>query len=231
VTLSDGFWLGRFEVTQGEWQQIMGTTLAQQKSRANTQGAITGVGPRHPMEFVSHDEATAFCFLLTQQEQRAGRLPHDWEYRLPTEAQWEYACRAGTTTATAFGNSLDSTMANFIGDAPYGRASKRPLLGRTTEVGSYKPNDWSLCDMHGNVIEWCADMYAEKHTGGRDPVVSQVSGSSNRANRGGSWNNVGAFNRSAWRSNAEPGSRHAGVGFRVAVVQSHRAKIEAKEAK
>ena len=231
VTLSDGFWLGRFEVTQGEWQQVMGTTVAQQKARPDGFGDICGVGPRHPMYFVSHDEATAFCVLVTQQEQRAGRLPRDWEYRLPTEAQWEYACRAGTTSATAFGNDLNSTMANFNGKSASGRATKGPNLLRTTEVGSYKPNDWGLYDMHGNVIEWCADSYVEKRVGGRDPVVVDASATSTRANRGGSWNTGSGFNRSAWRSAGTPGSRHASIGFRVAVVQSRRAEIKAQEAK
>ena len=230
VTLSDGFWLGRFEVTQGEWQQIMGTTVTQQKARPDTSGDISGVGPRHPMYFVNHDEATAFCAIMTEQERRAGRLSPDWEYRLPTEAHWEYACRAGTKAATAFGNSLSSTMANFNGNSPYGRASKGPYLVRTTEVGSYKPNDWGLYDMHGNVSEWCADCYVEKRPGGRDPVF-QVSGASNRVNRGGGWNTIEALNRSAWRSNGSPGSRHANVGFRVAAVQSHRAEIKVQEAK
>ena len=183
------------------------------------------------MYFVSHDEATAFCVLLTQQEQRAGRLPQDWEYRVPTEAQWEYACRAGTTTATAFGNSLNSTMANFNGNSPFGSGSKGPNLSRTAEVGSYKANDWGLCDMHGNVIEMCADGYAEKHIGGRDPLASPTSGSSPRVSRSGAWNDVGRHSRSAWRSPTWPGTRHASVGFRVAVVQSHRAEIKAQEAK
>ena len=233
VTLSDGFWLGRFEVTQGEWQQIMGTTLAQQKARPDSVGNnISGMGPRHPMYFVSHDDATAFCFMLTQQEQRAGRLPRDWEYRLPTDAQWEYACRAGTTTATAFGNSLSSMMANCNGNSPYGRASKGPYLVRTTEVGSYKPNDWGLYDMHGNVWERCADWYITKLPGGRDPAVLQASEDPQPVViRGGGWGNAAHECRSACRWSDRPSIRGELVGFRVAAVQSHRAEIKAQEAK
>ncbi len=206
VTLSQGFWLGKYEVTQGEWQQIMGTTVTQQKAKPDSYGSITGTEARHPMYFVNHDEATEFCKKLTDQERRAGRLPVNWEYRLPTEAQWEYACRAGTTTATAFGNSLSSTLANFDGGYPYGGASRGKYVEGTTEVGLYKPNDWGLCDMHGNVYEWCADWYGATVPGGRDPAVLQASGASDRVFRGGSWLNDGRFCRSAYRRRYSPGA-------------------------
>ncbi len=218
IQLKDGFWLGRFEVTQGEWQSMMGTTPAQQQARPGSKGYLTGSGPRHPMYFVSHDEATAFCVILTQQEHRAGRLPQDWEYRLPTEAQWEYACRAGSTAATAFGDSLDSRQANFNGNSPYGRASKGPYLKRTTDVGSYKPNDWGLYDMHGNVWEWCADQINEKGPEGLgDTPVGQASEDSGLAIRGGCSDSTGKGCRSAASQLFLAGDRAGSLGFRVAL--------------
>ena len=113
-----------------------------------------GKGDRHPIYYVSHDDATEFCRKLTDRERRAGRLPKGWEYRLPTDDQWVYACRAGTTTETAFGDQLDSTQANFSGDWPHNGAPKGPNLGKSVKVGSYRPNAWGIYDMHGNVKEF-----------------------------------------------------------------------------
>ena len=121
------------------------------------------------MELVAWDDANAFCRKLTEPERQAGRLPAGWEYRLPTEAQWEYACRAGTVTATAFGDSLSSRQANFNGNNPYNGAENGPNLTRTAEVGTYPANAWGLHDMHGNVWEWCRDWYQRKLPGGNDP--------------------------------------------------------------
>ncbi|MFM9965948.1 MAG: formylglycine-generating enzyme family protein [Planctomycetaceae bacterium] len=222
VTLSKGFWMGKFEVTQGEWQKIMGTSVTELHDLPDTNifGPVTGTGARHPMYFVNHDEALAFCAKLTDQERRAGRLPTDWKFDLPTEAQWEYACRAGTTTATAFGNSMSSTMANFDGSSPYGGASKGKNLDQTTEVGSYKPNDWGLCDMYGNVWEWCADWYVDERSGGRDPAILQSADASERVKRGGGFGQGGEYCRSASRFGYEHGDRSFSQGFRLAAVQS-----------
>ena len=177
------------------------------------------------MYFVSHDEATEFCRELTESERKAGQLPDGWEYRLPTEAQWEYACRAGTKTATAFGESIGGKQANIDGDQPYNGAEYGPNLKRTCEVGSYQANAWGLHDMHGNEFEWCRDWYHAQLPGGVDPDLSAVKGLPNRdgtysrVRRGGAWMDDDKFCRSAMRLRYEPERRADHIGFRVVVVQ------------
>src|SRR5262249_39891026 len=148
---------------------------------------------------------------LTEQERNAGRLPRGWEYRLPTDAQWEYACRAGTKTATAFGDRLSSRQANFSGTFPYDRAAKGPFLGQVAEVGTYQPNAWGLCDMHGNAREWCRDCYQTKSPGRTDPEVTtspfSTNGDADRVVRGGSWRTYGSDCRSARRYGSAPAAR------------------------
>ena len=152
VTLTKGFWMGKYEVTQGQWKRVVG----------ELPGELTvegGEGDDLPVYNVNYAEAEGFCSKLTDLGRRSGDLPADWEFRLATEAQWEYACRAGTTTATPFGDQLSSTQANFRGDQPYNGAEVGPSLNRAVEVGSYPPNPWGMHDMHGNVVEWCRDWY------------------------------------------------------------------------
>jgi sulfatase modifying factor 1 len=115
-----------------------------------------GKGDWYPIYYVTRDDAIEFCRKLTELERNEGRLPPKWAYRLPADEQWVYACRAGTTTATAFGDKLSSTQANFNGDWPYNGAPKGPNLQMTTEVGSYRANAWGIYDMHGNVGEFTA---------------------------------------------------------------------------
>ncbi len=185
-----GFWMGKYEVTQSEWARLTGSMPAHALDR--------GKGDRHPIYYVSHHDATEFCRKLTDLERKAGRLPAAWEYGLPTDAQWEYACRAGTTTATAFGDRLDSTQANFNGDWPHNGAPKGPSLQKAVDVGSYRPNAWGIHDMHGNVGEFTA-------TPGR--------------HRGGSWYDSGRNCCSAiYIPDPPDASEH--VGFRVARVPS-----------
>jgi hypothetical protein len=183
-----GFWMGKYEVTQSEWARLM-----PMPSRALDKGK----GDRHPIYYVSHDDATEFCQKLTDLERKAGRLPAGWEYRLPTDEQWEYACRAGTTTATAFGDQLSSTQANFNGDWPHNGAPKGPHLGKAVKVGSYQPNAWGIYDMHGNVGEFTA-------TPGR--------------HRGGSWYNSGR-NCCSEIFIPDPPNASEHVGCRVALVR------------
>jgi formylglycine-generating enzyme required for sulfatase activity len=211
VALTRGFFLGKYEVTQREYLDLVGSNPSY----------FTGDLDR-PVETVSWFDATDYCRLLTQSQAAAGGLPAGWEYRLPTEAQWEYACRAGTTTPFGIGNgtSLNSTQANFDGRNPYGGAAVGPRLGRTTTVGSYAPNAWGLYDMHGNVWEWCLDYPTESLPGGSvsDPFADPTPGSP-RVLRGGHWGSSGYSCRSAARDSYPPGVRNYLCGFRVALVQ------------
>jgi formylglycine-generating enzyme required for sulfatase activity len=215
VTLTKGFWMGQDEVTQGQWQRVMGAFPHQQPP---------GEGDEFPVVEVNYGEAEAFCHKLTERARQSGNLPDGWAFRLPTEAQWEYACRAGTTTATSFGDKLSSRQANFQGQ-PYSGAEQGPSLRRASAVGSYPANAWGLRDMHGNVYEWCRDWYHQKLPGGDDPDLSLKEGAMNRdgtfsrVRRGGAWCDDGWACRSARRHRYEPGRRSDHIGFRVVVVQ------------
>src|SRR5205814_2221552 len=141
----------------------------------------------------------------------------------PSEAQWEYACRAGTKTATSFGDKLSSLQANFKGDFPYNGAEKGPTLDHTQKVGSYPANAWGLHDFHGNVYEWCRDWYHATLPGGSDPDLSALRGTINRdgtysrVRRGGGWVDDGRACRSARRLQFEPERRSDHIGFRIVV--------------
>ena len=202
VTLTQGFYLGKYEVTQAQWNAVMGTSPSQ------------FTGNDRPVEKVSWTEAKGFCEQLTIMEQNAGRLPAGWAYVLPTEAQWEYACRAGTSTIFSWGDTATSTQANFKGTVPYGGAATGPNLQQTADVGSYGANPWGFFDMHGNVWEWCSDWKANYPNGPLTDPTGPASGS-NRVRRGGSWNLDGHNLRSAKRNFNSPGYRHLNLGFRA----------------
>ena len=148
-------------------------------------------------------------------EQTAGRLPTGWKYVLPTEAQWEYACRAGTTTAYSWGNDINSSRANYNwdGDANDGNDSKQ-----TVNIGQFSANPWGFFDMHGNVWEWVSDWKANYLIGAQTNPEGPASGST-RVFRGGSWYDSGAYLRSARRGNGAPGYRANNLGFRVGFKQ------------
>jgi formylglycine-generating enzyme required for sulfatase activity len=217
VTLTKGFWMCKYEVTQGQWTRVVGKLPGELT-------AAGGEGNDFPVYNVNYAEAVGFCRKLTETGHASGDLPKNWEFRLPTEAQWEYACRAGTTTATSFGDKLSSKEANFQGKA-YNGAEEGPSLKRATRVGSYPPNTWGLHDMHGNVVEWCRDWYHAKMPGGKDPDLSSVRGTTNRdgtfsrSRRGGAWTDSGWASRSAFRQRFEPERRSDHIGFRVAAVR------------
>jgi formylglycine-generating enzyme required for sulfatase activity len=219
VTLTRGFWMAKYELTQGQWHRVAGPlpgeTTAQLPARDD-----------FPVGNVNFAETEEFCHELTRHARRSGALPRNWEFRLPTEAQWEYACRAGTTTATAFGDRLSSKQANFKG-TPYNGAEPGPSLGRAAKVGSYPANAWRLHDMHGNTFEWCRDWYYRTLPGGTDPDLHDASraltgrqdGGVSRVRRGGCWTDDGWPCRSAFRLRFEPERRYDHIGFRVAAVE------------
>jgi formylglycine-generating enzyme required for sulfatase activity len=167
-----------------------------------------------PVEKVSWNDAQVFLSRLNDMEQTAGRLPAGWKYVLPTEAQWEYACRAGTTTIFSWGNSATSTQANFKGTYPYGGGASGPNLQQTTDIGQYAANPWGFFDMQGNVWEWVSDWKANYLIGAQTDPEGPASGSS-RVVRGGSWGSDGAALRSAKRGSSTPSYRNRDLGFRV----------------
>jgi sulfatase modifying factor 1 len=218
VTLTKGFWMAKYETTQGQWMRAM----------VGLPGPLTLELPRgddYPVGNVNFAECEAFCAEMTARARRSGELPAGWEFRLPTEAQWEYACRAGTTTATSFGERLSSTQANFRGK-PYNGGALGPSLKQAAKVGSYPANAWGLHDMHGNIYEWCRDWYHAKLPGGVDPDLHDAKdtatrsehGDISRARRGGCWADEGWPLRTAFRLRFEPERRYDHIGFRAAVV-------------
>jgi formylglycine-generating enzyme required for sulfatase activity len=215
VTLSRGFWIGQYEVTQAQWRTLVGQFPRPQDK---------GVGDDYPLHWVSYLEAVDFCRKLTERAWTSRELPRSWEVALPTEAQWEYACRAGTSTATSFGDRLNGSQANFSGyarDVAGGRVTRK----ESSPVGSFPANAWGLYDMHGNVWEWCRDWYHSTLPGGIDPDFSATQGTVNRdgtysrVRRGGAWIEEGWACRSAMRLRYEPERRSDHIGFRVVAVR------------
>ncbi|HEX3857619.1 MAG TPA: formylglycine-generating enzyme family protein [Verrucomicrobiae bacterium] len=200
VTLSRGFYMGRYLVTQGDYLALIGSNPSYFPTN-HVQNLNL------PVEEVNWDDATNYCAQLTQQEALAGRLPLGWSYRLPTESEWEYACRAGTTTAFYYGNALRSGMANFDGTREYDSTGGTITnltginLAQTTVVGSYEANAWGLSDMCGNVEEWCWDWYGTYPSGNVTDPQGPATGPSHIV-RGGAWFYPGVSCRSAERGDA-----------------------------
>jgi formylglycine-generating enzyme required for sulfatase activity len=208
VTLTHRFYLGVYPVTQEQYQRVVG-------KNPSRFGGGAGGGPEFPVDSVSWEEAAAFCRRLSElpAEKQAGRV-----YRLPTEAEWEYACRAGTTTTFCYGPALNAAQANFDGRFPYAGGEPGRSVGKTTRVGTYPANNFGLYDMHGDVWEWCADwLDALYYARGprRDPPGPDAG--SFRVLRGGSWRNHAVTCRAAYRNGLGPQARDSAVGFRVAL--------------
>jgi formylglycine-generating enzyme required for sulfatase activity len=200
VTISRCFWIGRHEVTQAEYQALMGTNPS------------AYVGANRPVDSVNWFSARNYCWALTAQQAALGKLPAGYEYRLPTEAEWEYACRAGTTTEYDVGDAVFCNQARFR----YSYHSDSECIGwatGTAPVGSYPPNAWGLYDMKANVWEWCIDYYASYTAQAvTDPYIPS---GLHRVIRGGSWQLYSHYCRSADRGGYFPGFALDQFGFRV----------------
>lgn len=216
VTLNP-FYMGVHEVTQKEYRELMGNDPSQFK------------GDDLPVENVSWHDAVAYCNARSAAEglapayvisgngdERSVVWNRDADgYRLPTEAEWEYACRAGTTTPFSTGENVTVDQANYYGTYPYDGYPSGQYRSRTVPVGSFAPNQWGLYDMHGNVWEWCWDWYGPYADGASADPTGAVSGTY-RVNRGGGWNDFGRHLRSAYRAAYPPANKTFNLGFRLA---------------
>ncbi|MEM6838617.1 MAG: formylglycine-generating enzyme family protein [Cyanobacteria bacterium P01_C01_bin.120] len=198
------FFMGRYPITQAQYKRVMAT------NPATKYAADRFVAPNKPVVGVSWDDAVAFCQRLSE---LTGRT-----YRLPSEAEWEYACRAGTTTPFSLGKTLTTEVANYNGDYTYADGPKGEYRNETTPVDYFGiANAFGLSDMHGNVWEWCADHWHENYDDAPTDGSAWVDGgdSSYRVARGGSWHFIPRLCRSAYRFRGTPGSSIDLIGFRV----------------
>jgi formylglycine-generating enzyme required for sulfatase activity len=199
VSITKPFYLQKIEVTQGQWKTIMGYNPS----------LFNKCGEDCPVEMVSWNEAREFIRKLNQTEKTGN-------YRLPTEAEWEFACRAGTTSAFNTGICITTDQANFNGKSSLPNCPPGKYRNKTIRTGAFMPNPWGLYDMHGNVWEWCQDWYGREYPKNqvRDPKRHSYNAIS--VLRGGSWKNGARFIRSASRRWEIPDFRSAAIGFRVA---------------
>ena len=198
VTISKEFWIGKNEVTQREYFALIG----------NNPSTFTGDLNR-PVESLKWQEAKNYCLQLTELERVAGRVPTGYEYRLPTEAEWEYACRAGTTTRFSYGDDLDYAQ---LGNYAWFMVNSS---NSTHGVGQKLPNPWGLYDIHGNVWEMCLDYWSLSYSGGNVTDPKGANSGIGRSARGGSYKYYGLDCRSAIRYTYYPDDRNSQVGFRV----------------
>ncbi|MFM7370705.1 MAG: SUMF1/EgtB/PvdO family nonheme iron enzyme, partial [Sphaerospermopsis kisseleviana] len=202
VTVPD-FFMGKYPVTQAQYQAIVGNNPSYFK------------GENRPVETVSWDDAVTFCQHLSQRTEK--------NYTLPSEAQWEYACRAGTTTPFYFGESITSDLVNYNGDYTYAAEPKGKWRRQTTDVGTFPPNTFGLYDMHGNVLEWCLDDFVTNYNKAPTDGSAVTSSSYRKILRGGSWDYDDANRcRSANRYHYSRVNRKndAAMGFRVVIISS-----------
>lgn len=193
VTLTKGFWILETEVTQAQWNVIFPENPSRFK------------GENRPVERVTWGDCAEYCKKLSQ------KLAYS--FKLPTEAQWEYACRAGSATPFSFGSTLNGDKAVCDGEEPYGMSNRGPKTRETAPVKTKQPNAWEIYDMHGNVAEWCSDWYGRYDvTSVSDPMGPE--NGKERVHRGGSWDSDPEDCRSAARDEEEPNERDDEIGFR-----------------
>ena len=208
VRISKGFWMAETACTQALWQAVMGNNPSDFK------------GNGLPVDSISWEDAQGFVEAINKLGE--GRV---LDFRLPTEAEWEYCCKAGTETPFSFGQTIDSEQVNFNGNNPYGNSKKSEYRKKTVAVRSLPCNDWGLYEMHGNLWEWCEDWYGEYEIGNElivDPHGSNTG--ADRVLRGGSWNLDAWGCRSAYRNGDVPAYRNWFYGFRL--VSGHQVKTE-----
>ena len=196
ITFSHPFYMSVTEVTQAQYEAVMGKNPSKFR------------GDRYPVENVSWYDAAEFCRKLSEKEGKT--------YHLPTEAQWEYACRAGTTTPFSFGNTINTDQVNYHGKYVYGKGKPGRFRGRTVAADAMPPNQWGLIGMHGNVQEWCADWYDQDYYE-KSPSVDPPGPASGRLRvlRGGNYVSYPVYCRSAHRFSGSPGHKFMTIGFRV----------------
>jgi formylglycine-generating enzyme required for sulfatase activity len=219
VILTRGFWLADTACTQALWQAMMDDNTSQKETHIKATirslwQAVVGDNPNRfkgkdrPVENVSWNKVQQFI-------ERLNELMPDGGFRLPTEAEWEYACRAGTTTAFWFSDQITPEQVNYDGNYPYAGGQKGKYRAETVDVKSLPCNSWGLYQMHGNVWEWCQDWYGDYPSGTvKDPTGPAKGG--RRVLRGGSWIDFGGYVRSAYRYHDDPGDRNYYSGFRLA---------------
>ena len=214
VVVNDQFWIGKHEVTRRQMLVVFGRydpLIHNQESDLN-----------RPISFVSWVEAKIFCTILTEQERATGRLKKDYEFRLPTEIEWEYACHAGKSKTFGIGDgqNLNSNLANFDGAYPHGESVQGPTIGRTVIVGAYEGNEWGIHDMHGNVWEWCLDSFID------NSLIEQTANFSGlkitTVIRGGGWTSSGRFCQASSRIICLPTLKRPNLGFRVVIGHAYR---------
>ena len=207
------FFMGKYLVTQAQWKAVAALPQVERSLKLDPSDFK---GDNLPVECVSWHDTVEFCKRLSR---KTGR-----NYRLPSEVEWEYACRAGTTTPFHFGETMTANLANYDGNCPYANAPKGEYRRKTTEVGSFPANAFGLYDMHGNVWEWCADPWHKNYQGApADGRVWESSGNNSaRMLRGGSWYFSAWDCRSAYRYGDVPGNRVGVIGFRVVCASSVR---------
>lgn len=212
VTITKDYYMLETPVTQKLWESVMGNSIAEQMRLANTQDEY-GVGPDYPMYYINWFEV---CSFMEEFSLLLRNLGLNYKAYLPTEAEWEYACRAGSYTPYSWGDGLNGTQANCNGNYPYGMYEFGPFIGKSCPVKMFKPNNWGLFDMHGNVWEWCFDNYKPDYYN-FSPVCDPTGPlfSEHKVIRGGGWRSFAWCCRSAFRDSDPPEYRGRTLGFRI----------------